>query len=703
VPERPNPSTPWPDLLRPRSSDRLHELLGITLLVVFALVLAFTWNDSGPRFDENNHLIYGDSLWRYYATGLRRFTRVLDTPYSGGFDLVGKAFRVCLPNLTAYEAIHLFGGIVAFVGLIGAWKLGRLLMGPRGAFWTLLLLGVTPQYYAHAFNNPKDVPFAVGYVWALYFLFSVVARFPDAPRRLWLWLGVSIGASLSVRIAALLLLGYVMMAGAAFVGRTWLARRDWSVAWHQTRRIGVGTAIAFATAWGLMLLSWPWAMRAPFIRPFKALAIMANYSANNGLMRFDGELVRFAEAPRTYLPRYFAYQLPELLVVLMIPAFGLVAWLVVRRIRSLRHTRQTIVLAILLLATVFPPLYAVYKQSTLYEGMRHFLFVMPPLCAAVALLILRVGDWLNARSPHLGKAWIAALALGCAVPAHAMVRLHPHQVAYFNSLTGGLEGAVDRYDTSVPGAYREAFERLAEHLWRTEPEIYANTLYQIGGCYDSTAARSELPPNFEVVGYRPPDFWVAYTANECHRIHSDSPEILRVERDGGLIVVVRDVRDHARMQSDAPWRASYYLNTRLHGTAVVYRAWDVNFDWGGGSPGKGVPADEFSATFDTCVRIDEATTARFALTANNGVRMAIDGEPVLDNWRTPATSRKVVEVGLEPGWHHLRVDYVEQRRNAGLWLQAGFAGGALVSLPSRMLSFPSDDPAQPCPSRSPAP
>ena len=50
----------------------------------------------------------------------------------------------------------------ACFGLLGSWKLGRLLGGPAAGFTALTLLVLTPVWYGHMFNNPKDMPFAVG-------------------------------------------------------------------------------------------------------------------------------------------------------------------------------------------------------------------------------------------------------------------------------------------------------------------------------------------------------------------------------------------------------------------------------------------------------------------------------------------------------------------------------------------------------------
>ena len=59
-----------------------------------------------------------------------------------------------------YETRHLLNGLVGVVGIVGTWKLGRVLGGPRAGFLAALFLALTPNYYGQMFNNPKDIPFA---------------------------------------------------------------------------------------------------------------------------------------------------------------------------------------------------------------------------------------------------------------------------------------------------------------------------------------------------------------------------------------------------------------------------------------------------------------------------------------------------------------------------------------------------------------
>ena len=79
------------------------------------------------------------------------------------------------------------------------------------------------------FNNPKDIPFAAGGVWALYYLVLIIPTLPRPRWQLVLKLGLACGLTLGVRVGGLLLLAYLGLLLSLFA--LWRAL--------ETRRVGV--------------------------------------------------------------------------------------------------------------------------------------------------------------------------------------------------------------------------------------------------------------------------------------------------------------------------------------------------------------------------------------------------------------------------------------------------------------------------------
>jgi hypothetical protein len=152
---------------------------------------------------------------------------------------------------------------------------------------------------------------------------------------------------------------------------------------------------------------------------------------------------------------------------------------------------------------------------------------------------------------------------------------------------------------------------------------------------------------------------------------------------------------HTEIDGDGPWRATYFSDRKLEEQAKVMRENDINHDWAKDAPLEALPPDKFSVRWDTCLRIDEAAPVIFQVNANDGARVLIDGETIIDAWEKSAETRKrgfgSAELTLEPGVHHLRVEYFESLGAATIKLGASFDGELPVPIPSDRLLYPGDD------------
>lgn len=78
--------------------------------------------------------------------------------------------------------------------------------------------------------------------------------------------------------------------------------------------------------------------------------------------------------------------------------------------------------------------------------------------------------------------------------------------------------------------------------------------------------------------------------------------------------------------------ASYFNSVTPGGTAVLSRTEAVDFDWGTGSPGTGVSADNFSARWTGRLLVPATGNYRFQTESDDGVRLWVNGVQVINNW-----------------------------------------------------------------------
>jgi len=64
----------------------------------------------------------------------------------------------------------------------------------------------------------------------------------------------------------------------------------------------------------------------------------------------------------------------------------------------------------------------------------------------------------------------------------------------------------------------------------------------------------------------------------------------------------------------------------------------VNFNWGNGSPGTGVNKDKFSVRWTGTVEASSTGDFQFQTNTDDGVRLWINGVPVINSWSNGAAS-----------------------------------------------------------------
>ncbi|MGB2695526.1 MAG: PQQ-dependent sugar dehydrogenase, partial [Dehalococcoidia bacterium] len=110
---------------------------------------------------------------------------------------------------------------------------------------------------------------------------------------------------------------------------------------------------------------------------------------------------------------------------------------------------------------------------------------------------------------------------------------------------------------------------------------------------------------------------------------------------------------------DTGWQAQYYNNITLTGPPVLTRTESpVDHDWALGSPDPAVNADNFSARWTRTIQ-PPSGTYRFITTTDDGVRLYLDGNLIIDQWIDQAGASHNAVRTLDGGPHNLKMEYYE--------------------------------------------
>jgi hypothetical protein len=527
------------DLPARRSVERTCDDLSIIVLGVVALIASLTFRDYGLGWDDYTHAEYADLLLRMYGSGFKD-TGALSFAnlymYGGGFDMAAALLHKVIP-LELFETRRLLGAVVGVIGLAVTWRLARRVGGPLAGLAALLLLALCPTFYGHMFMNPKDAPFAVAMAILMLGLVRLAEEYPSPSPRTILIVGLGAGLSIGCRILGGLALVYAL---AGFMPlfleeiHTHSAREAAQRFVHVAYVLMPGLVLGYL----VMGLIWPWSIMEP-ANPFHALTYFSHFFEKPWKEMFDGALVSVPDMPWSYLPTLFALQLPEVLLALCIA--GVVGAFMSLSRADVSARRKTIFLMLTLAATL-PLVIAMVKRPALYNGIRHFIFVIPPMTVLAGTAFAWGMNWLKENRRSWQPAALAIFAFGLLLPLGEMIRLHPYQYTHFNHIAGTVRGADDLFMLDYWGlALKQASDGLRDELVERQEVPPRGGKWKVAVCGPQRPAQVALGPDF-TIGWDSQTADFAMTLGEFYCKGLTAPVIVEVKRDDVVFARVYDIR-----------------------------------------------------------------------------------------------------------------------------------------------------------------
>jgi len=432
--------------------------LTVGLLFLVLATILVTFRDYGLTWDEEVEKLQGWFSIRWYTSFFQDKTLFnYDYRFYGSFFNIVANLASTLVPLGIYETRHLINALFGMLGLWGAYKVGAHLLNNKAGFFSVLFLILTPRYYGHMFNNPKDIPFAALYVISLYFLLKTIDHLPSPPRSLLFKLSMAIGLTLGIRLGGALLFVYLAFVLGGWLYLSWREKSTKKFHKSQVQKLSLFFLKLIVFSFGIMILWWPWIQSSPIINTIQGLKYVVNVPENLDVF-FRGSFIPADQLPRSYIFTWLLISLPEFYILPLILSVIPLSEFWKTQSKKIRLEIKHLKIAVVVLS-VFLPLLAVFLfNSTLYDGMRHILFIVPSM-AVLAALSFTV---FIKRPVKKGVKRLVFLFMGVflSLTLTDMVDLHPYQSIYFNRLgAGGLLKASNRYETDYWGqTYKEGVE-----------------------------------------------------------------------------------------------------------------------------------------------------------------------------------------------------------------------------------------------------
>lgn len=176
------------------------------------------------------------------------------------------------------------------------------------------------------------------------------------------------------------------------------------------------------------------------------------------------------------------------------------------------------------------------------------------------------------------------------------------------------------------------------------------------------------------------------------RIHGrgHAGRLVRRTLAGAVVLAVALALGTLATAQDEGWRGLYFRGRDFVGEPVVRRDTELAFRWARRAPMPDFPDDEFSVRWTTCLVLDEDTKLTFALGSDDGSRLLLGDELVLDNWNVQAFHWERDTRTLPAGTHPVTVEYFEAGADAGVSLELTRPDAGNAPVPAAWLEVPGE-------------
>jgi hypothetical protein len=452
-------------------------LAGVLLAAALALGVA-TAADYGISIDEFNADDYGPKALAWYTSGFidRSHFETVEFSlwyYGPWFHMLTAAVQM-LDLADRFTIRHAMTFLVGLGGLAALVPIGRLAAGQWTGPTAIALCLMTGYLYGSLFFTPIDVPFLAAMTWATLTIL-VMSRETLPSWSSTLVTGLATGLAIATRTGGIITHAYLL--GALGLCAVALFAESGRVPVRYLLQLGARYAAAVGTAWLTAVALWPWLQIG---NPFKQFMIaLRHFETIPMSYEFPhwGERIRTDALPALYIPEQLAARLPGAFLLLLIVALVGGALAVVTRTHDLIAkarpdgptglralalivARKRAILVVLA-AAVLPIAFLIVQRATIYDGIRHVLFVIPMLAVIAGAGFSMVPPLV--RRAALLFAVAAVLYVGNVVLT--LASLHPLEYVAMNALAGGTNGAYNRFELDYFAlAATEALRRLERRL-----------------------------------------------------------------------------------------------------------------------------------------------------------------------------------------------------------------------------------------------
>jgi hypothetical protein len=434
------------------------------LFILFLILGVSVYKDYGVSFDEpSQRILNGIVNYNYIVHGNYNELIKSNEKYHGpAFEILLVVAEKIL-NLTDSREICLMRHLltfftfalgVLFFYLICLRFLKNEIIGIIGC--TFLVL--SPRIFAESFYNSKDIVFLAFIIINIYtaLLFAERKTFTTA-----FFHALVTAFVIDIRVTGIIIpvISSLILIIDLFTNQET----------RKMKSVIAGCTYLIITA-GVVILFWPVLWKNPVHHFINAIAEMSHYHWK-GKVLYMGEFISAEKLPWHYIPVWFFITTPLLYFILFFS--GIVIFFRSLFKEGFSELMKSHLMIVNLTIFFIPLLAVIFLHSVVYDSWRHLYFIYPSFLLVGLVGLQKIIERITAK--RVAKIIVYGfLSVSLISTSFAMIRLHPFENVYFNSLAGkNMEGIKQNFEMDYWGlSYKDGLNYILDHDSDSIVKIY---------------------------------------------------------------------------------------------------------------------------------------------------------------------------------------------------------------------------------------
>ena len=348
------------------------------------------------------------------------------------------------PHKYQIEASHLINLIFSLSAIVGIGKLSKELFNQKVGKFVFLILFFYPIFFGHMSFNSKDVIIAFSHVWIFYLIIRYIKKqdFKDKVNKYIIFLGLltALGTGVYFIFLGTLITIFFFFIMEIFIFKKFLCKN------FNITKLCTDIGKIFLIFYFLIVLFWVDTHKNIFVLPINYLTEYFSYVSGEAWRGWpynllNGKYYLSSEVPKLHFLINFIYKSPEYLLLCYVIFLIIFIKSNIFFKKKIQFFNYKLILIVSVM--IIPIVIGFIIPVVIYDGMRHFLWVLPYFCIIPGLTFYYLFENFNLLR---SKLTIIVLSFFIVYFLINFFLITPYHYTYLNMFNGKIENRYQKFE-----------------------------------------------------------------------------------------------------------------------------------------------------------------------------------------------------------------------------------------------------------------